>query len=71
MAEWCHDYHSIYPALSEESYVDPAGPESGSKHVIRGASWMRSTLASTRLSYRDQDNTPRMDVGFRIARYPD
>ncbi|MDE0412196.1 MAG: PEGA domain-containing protein [Gammaproteobacteria bacterium] len=71
VAEWCHDYHSVYPALSEESYVDPTGPESGSKHVIRGASWMRSTLANTRLSYRDQDNTPRMDVGFRIARYPD
>ncbi len=24
VAEWCHDYHSIYPALSEKTYVDPA-----------------------------------------------
>ncbi len=71
VAEWCHDYHSLYPALSEEVFVDPAGPASGSKHVIRGASWMRSDLSNTRLSYRDQDNTKRVDVGFRIARYPD
>ena len=71
VAEWCHDYHSIYPALSEEVYVDPVGPASGSQHVIRGASWMRSTLSNTRLSYRDQDNSPRVDVGFRIARYLD
>ena len=39
VAEWSHDYHSIYPALSEKLYVDPAGPPTGSKHVIRGASW--------------------------------
>lgn len=71
VAEWCHDYHSIYPALSEKTYVDPAGPTTGTKHVIRGASWMRSTLSSTRLSYRDQDNKQNVDVGFRIARYLD
>ena len=71
VAEWCHDYHSIYPALSEKLYVDPAGPPTGSQHVIRGASWMRSTLSSTRLSYRDQDNKRHVDVGFRIARYLD
>lgn len=71
VAEWCHDYHSIYPALSEKLYVDPSGPATGSKHVIRGASWMRSTLSSTRLSYRDQDNKRHVDVGFRIARYLD
>ena len=71
VAEWCHDYHSIYPALSEKIYVDPTGPATGTKHVIRGASWMRSTLSSTRLSYRDQDNKRHVDVGFRIARYLD
>lgn len=71
VSEWCHDYHSIYPALSEKPYLDPAGPATGSKHVIRGASWMRSTLSSTRLSYRDQDNKRHVDVGFRIARYLD
>ncbi len=75
VAEWCHDYHSIYPSLSDEIFTDPLGPNSDqaidNKHVIRGASWMRGDLSSTRLSYRDRDNTNRIDVGFRIAKYID
>lgn len=71
IAEWCHDYHSIYPSLSDEIFTDPVGPTSGNKHVIRGASWMRGDLSSTRLSYRDRDNSKRIDVGFRIAKYID
>ena len=70
-AEWCHDYHSIYPSLSDEIFVDPLGPNKGDKHVIRGASWMRGDLSSTRLSYRDRDLVERTDVGFRIAKYLD
>ena len=71
VAEWCHDYHSIYPSLSDEVFIDPIGPESGKKHVIRGASWMRGDISTTRLSYRDRDNIKRVDVGFRIAKYID
>jgi len=75
VAEWCHDYHSIYPSLSDEIFQDPSGPPMGSaidnKHVIRGASWKRGDLSSTRLSYRDRDNSKRNDVGFRIAKYLD
>ena len=75
VAEWCHDYHSIYPSLSDEIFIDPTGPVIGqaidNKHVIRGASWMRGDLSSTRLSYRDRDNDTRIDVGFRIAKYID
>ncbi len=71
VAEWTHDYHSIYPSLSDEIFTDPVGPNTGEKYVIRGASWMRGDLSSTRLSYRDRDNTKRTDVGFRIARYID
>lgn len=71
VAEWCHDYHSIYPSLSNEIFTDPLGPSKGNKHVIRGASWMRGDLSTTRLSYRDRDNTKRIDVGFRIAKYID
>jgi formylglycine-generating enzyme required for sulfatase activity len=48
--------------------IDPLGPESGSLNVIRGASWQSATELRTRLSYRDYDNAPRPDVGFRIAR---
>ncbi len=75
VAEWCHDYHSIYPSLSDEIFTDPTGPVIGqaidNKHVIRGASWIRGDLSSTRLSYRDRDNDTRIDVGFRIAKYID
>ena len=75
VAEWCHDYHSIYPSLSDEIFTDPLGPSSNqaidNKHVIRGASWMRGDLSSTRLSYRDRDNSGRIDVGFRVAKYID
>ncbi len=75
VAEWTHDYHSIYPSLSDEVFTDPSGPVMGqaidNKHVIRGASWMRGDLSSTRLSYRDRDNKKRIDVGFRIAKYID
>jgi len=71
IAEWSHDYHSIYPSLSGEIFVDPIGPATGKKHVIRGASWMRGDISTTRLSYRDRDNIKRIDVGFRIAKYID
>lgn len=75
VAEWCHDYHSFYPSLSDEIFTDPTGPVLGqaidNKHIIRGASWMRGDLSSTRLSYRDRDNSKRIDVGFRIAKYLD
>ncbi|MFK7815946.1 MAG: PEGA domain-containing protein [Gammaproteobacteria bacterium] len=75
VAEWTHDYHSIYPSLSDDVFTDPSGPVVGqaidNKHVIRGASWMRGDLSSTRLSYRDRDNGKRIDVGFRIAKYID
>ncbi len=71
VAEWCHDYHSIYPSLSDEVFIDPVGPASGSNHVIRGASWKRGDISSTRLSYRDRDDKKRIDVGFRIAKYID
>ncbi len=71
VAEWCHDYHSIYPSLSDKVFVDPSGPSTGVNHVIRGASWMSGDLSSTRLSHRDRANKKRVDVGFRIAKYID
>jgi formylglycine-generating enzyme required for sulfatase activity len=69
VAEWTHDYYAIAPSNSGPPIRDPLGPESGDYHVIRGSSWMHSTVTELRLSFRDYGNKPRPDVGFRIARY--
>jgi len=69
VAEWMHDFYSIYPSGSSDIERDPLGPASGDHHVIRGSSWMDSTITELRLSFRDYGNQARPDVGFRIARY--
>jgi formylglycine-generating enzyme required for sulfatase activity len=69
VAEWTHDFYATVPSGSATLVQDPLGPESGDYHVIRGSSWMHSTVTELRLSYRDYGNKPRPDVGFRIARY--
>ncbi|MEM7582449.1 MAG: PEGA domain-containing protein [Acidobacteriota bacterium] len=69
VAEWMHDYYAIRLGGSSEVERDPRGPETGELHVIRGASWMHSTVTELRLSFRDYGSEPRPDVGFRIARY--
>ncbi|MEM1206487.1 MAG: SUMF1/EgtB/PvdO family nonheme iron enzyme [Acidobacteriota bacterium] len=70
VAEWAHDFYSIGPGtLSGGLANNPLGPETGSFHVIRGSSWMHSTVTELRLSFRDYGKDPRPDVGFRIARY--
>jgi formylglycine-generating enzyme required for sulfatase activity len=68
VAEWVHDVYTIY-GPSEGPTRDPVGPEDGEFHVIRGSSWMDSSVSELRLTYRDYGNKPRPDVGFRIARY--
>jgi formylglycine-generating enzyme required for sulfatase activity len=69
VAEWVHDFYSIYPSAAGGLLIDPVGPEDGEYHVIRGSSWMDSSVTELRLSYRDYGNGSRPDVGFRIARY--
>ena len=71
VAEWVHDYYTIYSDPKSQVYVDPTGPKRGKHHVIRGASWLRGTLSNTRLAYRDYREKAQVDVGFRIARYID
>ncbi|NND44981.1 MAG: PEGA domain-containing protein [Xanthomonadales bacterium] len=68
-AEWVSDYYDIRPSRDEE--LDPVGPETGSRHVIRGSSWAMGSRSELRLSYRDGGDEGRMDTGFRIARYVD
>ncbi len=69
VAEWCHDYYSIYSYAPEKTYVDPVGPEHGKHHVIRGSSWKHGSISTLRLAYRSYSDDKRDDVGFRICRY--
>ena len=68
VSEWVHDYYSVAGYSDENSAVDPSGPESGNSHVIRGSSWRHGTIVELRASYRDNGNSGRDDLGFRIAR---
>jgi formylglycine-generating enzyme required for sulfatase activity len=66
-AEWVHDFYDIRTGTAPEQ--DPTGPASGKQHVIRGSSWMHSSVSALRWTYRDYGAEPRPDVGFRCARY--
>lgn len=69
VAEWSNDFYALYPGESERLVKDPAGPESGEHHVVRGSSWRHGNITELRLSYRDYSREARSDLGFRIARY--
>ena len=69
VSEWCHDYYTPYTPLAGGVKADPTGPESGTHHVVRGASWRDGSIGEVRLSYRGYSRKKRDDIGFRIARY--
>ena len=69
VAEWGHDYYTIYPYDSKQVDQDPLGPDEGKHHVIRGSSWQQSSISALRSSYRDYSDGKRLDLGFRVARY--
>ena len=69
VSEWCHDYYTPYTSPAGEVEIDPTGPESGTHHVVRGASWGDGSITELRLSYRGYSREKRDDIGFRIARY--
>ena len=69
VAEWCHDYYSIYPYSSKKTYTDPVGPKTGKLRVLRGSSWRHAGISALRAAYRDYSKTGRPDLGFRICRY--
>lgn len=70
VSEWTNDYYDI-KIHRGAAIVDPKGPQSGNRHVIRGASWALGSRSELRLSFRDAGYEGRLDVGFRIARYVD
>jgi formylglycine-generating enzyme required for sulfatase activity len=70
VSEWVNDYFEIRPARGEPM-LDPTGPESGDRHVVRGASWARAARSELRLAYRSAGREGNLETGFRIARYVD
>lgn len=69
VSEWSHDYYAIFPYDSQEVAIDPAGPATGSHHVVKGASWMQAGISELRNAYRGYSDDKRLDLGFRICRY--
>lgn len=69
VAEWCHDYYSIYSYSPSALYQDPTGTEQGKHHLVRGSSWRQSSISVLRCAYRDYSDDKRNDLGFRICRY--
>jgi len=69
VAEWCHDFYTIYTYNSSKTDVDPSGPPQGNHHVVKGSSWKNASMSKLRLAYRDYSNGKRSDLGFRICRY--
>ncbi|MCP4897173.1 MAG: PEGA domain-containing protein [bacterium] len=68
VSEWVQDLYALAPTTPGSVEKDPSGPLTGAYHVIRGASWMDTTVTELRLSFRDYGDSARPDVGFRIAR---
>ncbi len=71
VAEWTHDYYTIYPYAPNKAIKDPKGPPEGKHHTVRGSSWMHASISSLRWTFRDYSNKARPDLGFRCARYAD
>jgi formylglycine-generating enzyme required for sulfatase activity len=69
VAEWCHDFYTIYTYNSDTIDIDPSGPSEGKHRVVKGASWKYAGISKLRLAYRDYSDDKREDVGFRVCRY--
>lgn len=63
--EWCSDYYGNYP---DEPSVDPKGPETGSRMVVRGGGWVNSgrELRSA-VRWESRPTTKLENYGFRVV----
>jgi len=68
VAEWMQDFYDPLEEPPAGVVTDPQGPATGRQHVVRGASWRSYEGRQLRLTYRDYEDDPREDIGFRIAR---
>lgn len=65
--EWTSDWYAPYPERASAN-IDPHGPPSGDKRVIRGGSWYfgaDSARCALRYTHRPQDKG--FSLGFRVA----
>jgi len=65
--EWTSDWYGPYPE-SAAANIDPHGPGSGEKRVIRGGSWFfdaNSARCALRYTHAPQDKG--FSLGFRVA----
>lgn len=65
--EWTADWHGPYRD-SHGANIDPKGPPSGEKRVIRGGSWSfdaNSARCGLRYTHAPQDRG--FSLGFRVA----
>jgi formylglycine-generating enzyme required for sulfatase activity len=69
VAEWCHDFYTIYTYNNNKADIDPSGPPDGKHHVVKGASWKYASMSKLRIAYRDYSDGKRPDLGFRVCRY--
>lgn len=68
--EWCADWYSS-SYYTNSSKKNPAGPVSGSYHVMRGGSWNDCIPDFLRVAYRPDPSYLYFYVGFRcVKNYP-
>jgi len=68
VAEWCSDWYGedYYSKTVDE--IDPKGPKTGTKRIVRGGSYYDDDI-SCRTVYRNRlpPETSQWDLGFRLA----
>jgi len=65
--EWTSDWYGPYPDTASGN-IDPHGPTSGEKRVIRGGSWyFDSDSARCALRYTHAPKDRGFSLGFRVA----
>ena len=66
--EWCQDWYGPY---AEGEVADPSGPQTGTRRVDRGGSWMTigGTCRSARRGY-DDPSLALDDLGLRVVMEP-
>ncbi len=69
VSEWTHDSYSFEPPRSGDIETDPLSRFNTAAHVVKGSNFNSATRTELRAAFREGSNTPRNDVGFRIARY--